>query len=178
MVTDKQIAALKYLVGEARIDGDLAKQIAFFLLDQSDHLEKQVCICLVDGEEGFDKAEIKLAAYAIDAMHSSSGPLHFSEIMSAVGSEMHFSTHYGAYMEGKFNSDGIFAGLRRSIVMSDSCTRQGMPYRYTFWLAKSSFSDEATLVQVSKDELSKINLEKPGLYPSTEESMERLKLAS
>src|SRR3989344_7416148 len=170
MITDKQIAALKYMIFNAEHGADLSKRVLAFLIDQSERLTKEVCLTLVADRERYTAEEIRNAGHEMGAMSSSNCTTHLAELLRVTGSELNFSYHYGDFdptrAEDKFNCDGQFAGHMESQVVHPGLVRKGMPLRYTFWLSKENYSRQATLVVATRKELEQINLQKPGLYPT------------
>ena len=172
MFTTRQIAGLRYMIFNAKAGTDLSKRILAFLIDRSEELTKEVCLTLVENREGYTADEISAAAYGVGAMQSSCRTTHLDELLCVMGSELCFSVHYGDFDPDRagdlFNSDGQFAGWDRTQVARDGKIREGMPLRYTFWLAKRLYSRRTALVASTREELEQINLKKPGLYPSLE----------
>lgn len=173
-MTQRQIAALKYMIFIARPGVELTKRVLAFLIDQSEGLTKEVCLTLTEGCQGYSAEEINIAAHGMSAMRSCNSTTHLSEILDVMGSELDFDVHYGDFdptREGDpFSNAGQFAGWDASLVRGQDAelVREGMPLRYTFWLARKFFSRGAVLVTTTREELEKINLKKPGLYPSIE----------
>jgi len=179
MVTDsvyaaRQIAALKYLIFNAKQVDVLSKQILGFLIDKSEGLTKEVCITLTEDKEGYSAREIDEAMSGISNMESCNGWTHIDQIMILFGSDFRFSLHYGDFdpnrVGNEFDNSGQFSnmGLDRSQVTSDKVLVRGMPLRYTFWLAKERYSRKANFIIITRKELSSINIETPGLYPEIE----------
>ena len=170
MVTEKQIAALKYMIFIAKNGTDLSKQVLAFLIDRSEDLTKEVCLTLVADREGYTADKINAAAHGVGGMLSSNGTTHLHQLLYVMGSDLNFDFHYGdfdpARIGSPFSSAGQFAGVSRSKVSDPEHVREGMPLRYTFWLSKQSYSLQATLVVATREELGQIDLKKPGLYQS------------
>lgn len=159
-MTEKQIAAVKYLIFRSNMGTDATKRLLAFLLDASKGLTEQVSLTLIEGREGYSREEIKQMGVEVHDMQSSNGSLHLSEIMAAMGSEFSFSCHYGHYDGQLLNSTGG----------GDS------PMRYTFWLATGRYGKSGKGVHLapSRRELEMIDLSKPGLHPN----LENLRLTS
>lgn len=172
MVTAKQIAALRYMIFNAQDGTDLSKRVLAFLLTQSEGLTKEVCLTLVEDREGYTGNEIHDAGLGVGAMQSSNCITRLHALLYLTGSELNYSVHYGDFdpirSDDPFNCDGQFAGHDVSKVARPGLVRTGMPLRYTFWLARSPYSRDATLVTASRRKLGRINLKKPGLYPRLE----------
>ena len=178
MISEIQIAALKYLIFKAHNTPDLSKRIMSFLIDQSEKLTKEVVLTLIENREDFSGEEIREAAYGIDRMLSSNGATHINEVLLATGSDLDFSIHYGDFDPNRepdhFNNAGQLAGMDRSLVFNPESVREGMPLRYTFWLSIGSYSRTASLVKVDREILEKIDLAKPGLYPVSEKGTKKI----
>ena len=172
MFTSKQIAALRYMIFNAKNGTELSKRVLAFLIDQSEKLTKEICLTLVANREGYTADEISDAAYGVHGMKSCNGTTHLDQIFHVMGSKFGFSYHYGDYdparIDDPFNSAGQFAGCGVRSVTDPELVREGMPLRYTFWLSKKNYSRQAALVIATREELEQINLEKPGLYPTLE----------
>lgn len=179
-MTDRQIAALRYLVDKSQEASDLAKQIVVFLVNASQGLTQEVCLTLVAGRDGYSAKEITAAEKDVGGMVSANWTTHLNELLAAMGSDLVVSYHYGDFDPNrrgdKFNSDGIFANLANTpgitIVGPASTMKAGLPLRYTFWLAKEHYSQEATLITATRQDLAGIDLNRPGLYPSMENQRE------
>ena len=174
MVTSKQIAALRFMIFNAKDGTELSKRILAFLIGQSNELTKEVCLTLVANREGYTADQISKAAYGVGNMRSGGGTTHLDEILDVMGSEFGFSVHYGDFDPTRtgdpFNCDGQFAALRNlaSSVSDPGTLREGMPLRCTFWFSKQNYSREAALVIATREELEQIDLTRSGLYPSLE----------
>lgn len=172
MFTTKQIAALKYLIFNAKDGTELSKRVLAFLIESSERLTKEVCLSLVANREGYTAEEISAAGLGVGCMNSSQGTTHLNEIFDVMKCKLSFSLHYGDFDPTRendpFNCDGQFAGLDLSKVHRPGLAREGMPTRYTFWLSKKLYSRQATLVIATREELEQINLKQPGLYPELE----------
>src|SRR3989344_7938377 len=145
MFTDKQIKALKYLMFKSRDGNDLVKRILVFLINSSKELTEQVSVSLMEDREGYSRDEVGEVGHGLHDMISSNGSTHLNELMTAVGTELHFSSHFGHYNERAiFETAGQFSG--------------GYPMRYTFWLAKRSYghSGVVTGLTASREILDKI----------------------
>ena len=164
MVTPEQIAALKYVIFKSKKDNDLAKRILALLLDKSEGLTKHVYITLQQDREGYSAEEVNAAAHAVDGMCSCNGNTHLNELLQIAGSALVVSLHYGDYPAGgiKFSTRGQFTSVEGS---SDP------PLRYTFWLEDDLYGRSRktrTEIRTDRGELEKIDLKKPGLYPTLE----------
>jgi len=172
MVTAKQIAALKYLIFNAKTKDKLAKRILAFLIHQSNMFTKEVCLTLWENREGYTADEIDAAAMGVSSMQSSDGTTHLDAVLEAMGVKLKFSFHYGDFDPNRkgdpMSAAGQFAGAPLSKVSRPELAQKGMPMRYTFWFSKKDYSRKATLVTPTREELEKINLAKPGLYPNSE----------
>jgi hypothetical protein len=171
MVTAKQQAALKYLIYRAKDGTELSKRILTFLVGESSDFTKEVCLTLLEDRDGYTIEEIHNAALGLSAMQSSNGTTHLNQILHTMGSELCFSLHYGDYDPRRpdpFNTDGQFVGWPEDKVVDLGLVKKGMPMRYTFWLANDNYSRSAHLLVANRDELEKITLAKPGLYPILE----------
>lgn len=160
MATPKQIAALKFLIFHAKTKSNLVKQLLAFLLDKSEGLTKEVCVTLKQDVSEFSKAEIRNCGFGLHLLLSEHGGVHLHEIMVATGSGFTFSCHYGHIENGVFRTEGQFP--------SQPEHPKNTPLRYTFWLAKEQYSKTAANMAVTRAELAKIDLSRPGLYPSLE----------
>ncbi len=157
MFTSKQISALRYMIFSAKNGTELSMRVLAFLIESSEEFTKEVCLSLVADREGYTADEISAAARGVDAMVSCNGTTHLQELLAVMGSDLHSSFHYGdfdpARTDRPFNCDedlGLFS--------------ENMPPRYTFWLAKKHYSKQATLVVATREELERIDLNKPDLY--------------
>lgn len=169
MITDRQIAALKYLISATKDGNPTVKQIMYFLIDQSEGLTKEVCVTLTQNREGFTADEINHDAHKMSGLGSCNCNTHIHQIMIAMGTEFGFSVHYGGHGEdGKFDTSGMFPGAPKHMVMDEKLTILDAPMRYTYWLAKGFYSRTAKVIPVTRAELEAIDLSKPGLYPDIE----------
>lgn len=134
-MTPKQIEALKYLIIKAKDGNDLLKKIFFVLLAKSEGLTKEVFLTL---EEGPDISRETIIDTSRNLIRSSGGTTHLDELMALMGSELHFSLHFGHYVDGKPNKDGS-------------------SMRYTFLLSKQMQAGGEQLF-VSLDELNAVEL--------------------
>ena len=168
MVTQKQIAALKWLIFCAKVGTELTKRVLAYLIDNSELLTREVCVVLNVGDGEFSRNEIDAAARGMQPMQSSHGSVHLDEIMYVSGSMFWFSVHYGDYdptREGeRCSSAGIVAGYPENLVLDKSLIESGHPLRYTFWLAKEDYSRTAELLTPSREELDQIDITDAGLY--------------
>ena len=172
MVTAKQIAALKYMIFNAKNGTELSKRVLAFLIDQSEELTIEVCLTLVANREGYTADEISAAAHGVRGMKSCNGTTHLDQILRVMGSELSFSYHYGDFDPARsadpFSSDGQFADWSSAQVSKPELLREGMPLRYTVWLSKQNYSRQANLLVATREEFKQIDLAKPGLYPTLE----------
>ena len=53
MITPKQVAALKYMIFNAKNGTELSKRVLAFLIESSEELTKEVCLSLVADREGY-----------------------------------------------------------------------------------------------------------------------------
>jgi hypothetical protein len=173
MLTKKQIAALKFMIFEAKDGTPLTKQILSLLIDRSQELTKDVCLSLVDGREGYGADEINVAAHGVGAMTSGNGTTYLDELCVLMGAQLGFSVHYGDFdptrSEDQFDTSGMFPGAPLKTVSDPRLVREGMPMRYTFWLSKKNYSRQAELITANREELEKIDIKKSGLDPNLEE---------
>ena len=170
MFTVKQIAALKYMIFKSKDGTELSKRVLAFLIDYSMGLTKEVCLTLMEGRDGYTAEEIDKAARGVGAMASSNCCTHVQELLHVMGSDFHFSVHYGDFDPGRtgdpFSSNGMFPGLDVSQVPRPELVIEGMPLRYTFWLAREYYSRKSALVVPTFEQLDRIDLKKSGLYQS------------
>ncbi len=172
MFTPEQIAALRYLIFNAKDGTDLSKQVLAFLIESFAGLTKEVCLSLVADREGYTADEIGAAARGVGSMGSGNRATHLDQILCLMGSDFGFSVHYGDFDPTRtgdpFNNDGQFPGFSVHQVARPELVREGMPLRYTFWLSREHYSRQVALVVATREELERINLKKPGLYPEFE----------
>lgn len=172
MAGQKQISALKYFIYKSKDCPDLTKRVVWYLIDQSAQLTEEVCLTLYADCLVWQRDEVEQAARGMHDLQSSNGTTHLHALLSLMGCDLDFSYHYGDYdptrSDDPFSSAGQFAGWDRSKVQDDDVIREGMPLRYTFWLARDSYSRTAKLVFPKRVELETIDLASPGLYPSIE----------
>lgn len=158
MVTDKQIAALKYMIFISKDGREMAKKILFCLINKSERLTKDVYFTLTQKEDWLNREEVDRNARSVGAMQSVNCSTHLNEIMEVLGADLRFSVHYGHFSSvGSFNTEGMFPSAREG-------DRADAPMRYTFWLARKLYSRSATEVAVSRAELDAIDLKEHGLY--------------
>ncbi len=175
MITARQVAALKYLIAASRHGTDAAKQLIWFLIENSAHLSKEVCVTLTEGKEGYSEDEIRALAMSLNQITRTSGTTHLNEILKVMGVEMSFSLHFGHFgADGEVDSSGIFPGVPPEKVSDPKLTNLNMPCRYTFWLAFSHFARSAECVPVTRKQIETFDLSRPGMYPE----LEPLQLAS
>ena len=173
MLSEQQIAALKFLVFTAKDGTELTKRLVAFLGHKFIYeVGEELCITLVDGREGYSAQEIHAAAVGLHAMNSVNGTTHLGALQALIGSQLRFQYHYGDFdptrADDPFNSDGQFAGADPSLVSNPGAIIGGLPVRYTFWLSYKPYSRQAKLVMATREELEAINLQESGLYPSLE----------
>jgi hypothetical protein len=177
MVTKKQIAAARKMIFTSGSLGrnNLSKQLLAFLIAKSKLLTKEVCVTVFVNRDGFGPKDVNDLFLGTHNTNSNA-------LFLAMGSKFNFSSHYGDFDPARSKGDhfscaGQFPGWDPARVNgggpdSVELTKKGMPLRFTFWLAKRSYSQKATLIKVTRKDLEKINLQKPGLYPSVEKSLE------
>lgn len=166
MVTTQQVAALKYLIGKSKETQKLLpKQVMFFLINQSEKLSREICVVLREDVHGTCE-EISAVGHEVDWFNSSNGSTHLNEVFTAMGIRLKFSVHYGNLEDtGHLNSLGQFPG---AIDAHKVQYPVHAPMRYTIWLAKPFYSRTAKILTVTRKELDEIDVSKPGLYPSLE----------
>lgn len=168
MPTTKQIAALKYMIFKAKNGTELSKRILAFLIDQSEGLTKEVCLTLVADREGYTDKEINETGHEMHSMESCNGSTHLNELLQLLDTDFHFCYHYGSFnitgSEKSFSPAGQFVGMTSPPVTDPDLLLEGLPLRYTFWLARGLYSNHATLLTTTRDELEQIDLSRPGLY--------------
>jgi hypothetical protein len=160
MVTDRQIAALKFLIAKSQDGNDLVRRILTFLINASNGMTEEVSTCLTAGSEGYSVDEVAAAGMTHSAMTSANCSTHLDQMMILMGLDFFFSCHYGHYRhDGMFDPTGQTGSSPTS------------PMRYTFWLARGHYgkSGQGKHVVASRAKLEAINLSKPGLYPQMEE---------
>lgn len=81
MITQKQIAALKYVIFQTKNVSELAQQLLAFALDASEGLSKPVRFRLEPNFCGYDATELSAAWSSLSLMHSSLGTTHLNELM-------------------------------------------------------------------------------------------------
>jgi len=142
-----------------------------FLIDRSQKFTREVCFTLTEGR-GYTADEIRGAASGIHGMQGCNCTTHIDQILHVMGVKLRFSYHYGDFDPNRngdpFSSAGQFAGADISQVCRVDLIRKGMPLRYTFWFSKQDYSRKAKFIIATHEKLEKINLRKPGLYPSIE----------
>ena len=157
MFTSNQIAALRYMIFNAKNGTELSKRVLAFLIESSEGLTKEVCLTLVVDREGYTADEIRAAGHGVDSMGSGNGTTYLDQILAAMGSELSFSVHYGDFdptrTSDPFNCDGQFGDWDRSQVIHSGPTPESMPPRYTFWFSKQNYSRQAALVVATREEL-------------------------
>ena len=166
MLTKMQIAVLRFLIFTTQHGTELTKRVMAYLIDQSRGLTLDVCLTLIEDRDGYSADEIRDAAFDLDVK-----PI-INQILLEMGSNLHFSLHFGDYdpnRNGKhLSSAGQFAGLPADKVSGPpDLTQEGFPVRYTFWLARQSYLNEATYVGAGREVLGLIDLEKSGLSLSS-----------
>lgn len=163
-MTDRQIAALKYLIFQAKDVQDVSKRLVATLIDHSENLTRDVCLTLLADREGFNAEEIRDATYGIDRLISTTGTTHINQLFVAMGVDLVLSLHYGDFDPTRgdepFNTDGQFSGKSPDMVRSPGLLKTGMPLRYTYWLSRSYYSDTAQLIKITREELEQIDLKR------------------
>ncbi len=123
---------------------------------------------LAESTGEYTSDEVYQAGIGVGAMQSGNCTTHLHEILEVTGTGLNFSVHYGDFDPSRkgdpCNTDGQFAGWDSSQVTRPGLVREGMPMRYTFWLACKDYSRKATLVVATREELEAIDLKKSGLY--------------
>jgi hypothetical protein len=147
----------------------LTKGLMSFLIDESKKMTKSVCLTLTEGVEGFTSKEIRESAHCMDFMQSCNGNIHIDQILLITGSGLKFSFHYGDYdptrTGDRFSNAGQFAGFPAHKVFSGpDATKEGMPLRYTFWLADENYSRKAHLITANRNKIQNVIRRKSGLY--------------
>lgn len=154
-VKKSQVAALKYMIFSSQDGTELSKRILAFLINQSEGFTKEVCLTLVEDREGYTADEIRSASCTIHTTH-------LNQLFRIMGTEFIFSYHYGDFdptrIGNPFSFAGQFAGADISQVVDPEAIREGMPERYTFWLAKHCYSDQAMLIITTRKELERIDI--------------------
>lgn len=141
MFTEKQITAVKYLITASRDGYALSRQIMCLLVDHSERLTKEVCVALLEGDQGFTSREINDVAHGVSILTSARGGTYVDQIMILMGTAFHFRT---------------------------LCVREESGLmRCTFWLSEKPFSEKARIVHVTRATLAAA-LEKSALYPALE----------
>jgi hypothetical protein len=167
MATDKQIAALKYLITKSKQGNDLVKKILWLLIDASENLTRPVSISLVEKESGFTADELRSAAISWKTMVSCNLTTHLHALCELAGTNLFFSAHYGAYEEsGEFSTEGMFSGIPREMASGHENDRDNMPVRYTFWLAEKTYghSGQGHPVKATREEIETIDIYHDYLY--------------
>ncbi len=172
MVGKRQIAALKYLISRQEIS-DLAKKVAFFLIDNSMLLSQEVCITLTNKGNVWTEEEVQDVVSGFSVMQSSNCGTHLHALMVLSGSGFVFTEHYGNWNKNlhKLDVTGMFPGWRVDQVSDPKLLIEGMPLRYTFWLSRYDYghrSKEVRFLQPQRTIIENINLKKTGLYSSLE----------
>jgi len=107
-------------------------------------------VTLVDGREGYNSDEIR------DISHNC-GMKFLNKILSSAGIDFCFSLHYGDFDPSRESyplcSDGQFAGLSEDLVSEPRLLREGMPMRYTFWLAEDCYFRNAELIVSTRKDI-------------------------
>lgn len=164
-VTEKQIAALRYLVARARLSPEkqvaskLVRQLVWRLIEASEGLTKMVFITLHEATGDFTPEEINEIAWIAGALNSENSTTYLGALLMLMGTDLHFSLHYGAHdAEGKFSTDGQFP---------HQDGHHNAPMRYTFWLEPEHDMRPETggvEVRVTRAELEAIDTTQDGLY--------------
>lgn len=172
MFTEKQIAALKYLIYKAEVRDPRVKQIFGLLIDESKGLTEEVCLTLTEGADGYSAEEIDEIAHSQSQLVSANGTALISEVLQAMGSDFQISVHYGNFDPNRkkrpLDTSGMFSGYDRSQVDDPDLLKEGMPMRYTFWVAKGFYSRSARLVKATREMIENVDLNRPGLYKTLE----------
>lgn len=168
MPTEKQIAALRYLVAKARLHlspknpaiSVVVSQLVWRLIQASEGLTKPVFITLNEATGDFTREEVHEIGWVAGSLTSGNSTTHLAELLTLMGSDFRFNLHYGAHdADGKFNTDGQFA---------HQDGHHDARMRYTFWLAPgTSRGTNGTEVRVTRAELEAIDLTQDGLYSTT-----------
>ena len=168
MFAAEQVAALKYLIFNAKDVDELAKRVLAFLIDHSEGLQTEVCLTLTDSKEGYGADEIQGAADSCSAMQSSCETTHLNELMTLMGCDLSFCLHYGDFDPQRtpdaFCADGQFEGARLDQVTDPGAIRTGLQLRYTFWLCRKDYSRQAKFLPVIRQQLEQIDTRRSGLY--------------
>jgi len=156
-MTDRQVAALRYMIFNAQNGTDGMKKILSLLIDKSEGFEKEVFTTLTESEE-FTGDEIHEDAASMAAMQSSNCTTHLNQLFLLMDTDFQFSVHYGHMAQGgEFDTTGQFPGS------PDHPTHTGdEPVRYMFWLARTPYSTSANRVSISRQEIDHVDLSKPG----------------
>lgn len=170
--TEDQIAALKYVICASSEQSELLKRVLLFLIDESLYLTREVCVTLLEDRDGYAADQIRDAAHGLSRLQSMSyaGSLHLVEIMRAMGAGYLFSVHYGDYdpswHENPFSEAGQFAGSSPELVLGGpELTMPNMPLRFSFWLARECYSECATQVAATREQLESIDFREILGYP-------------
>ena len=154
MFTQKQVAALKYVIyngAKGKTKDDLAVRIAYFLIQNSNFLNGNVCLTMHPDENLTTQEITELAVFL---GHGSM--MNLTEIFRAMGSKTHISAANGGY-DQKLGTWNLY------------------PFPYvegegkcpsTFWLAPNYYDHAARRLVYDYKTLMSIDLD-PGLYNLT-----------
>jgi hypothetical protein len=145
VVSDKQIAALKYLIAHSRYANNFCKRLCFWLIDHSQQLTKSVSVSIRIHPQD------TMAADGAHNMVSNGCTTHLNAIMHAMGTEFHFSHHGGTR-----NVEGLLEGSGG----------------YTFWLSPDYYDRQATQLHFNIEVINQIKLARSGLYGNGEDDPE------
>lgn len=154
LLIHQQVAVLRYLIAKSRDASDLAKKVAWILIERSKDLRCEVRIDLPYGISGFSESDIRSIVNGIHDLNSGNGSTHLSEILLGMRSRFTFS-----YRGGSFNEEGHYSWDGRG-------DNQG----YCVWLATDYYSELAQRVAVTAAEIEAQDLGRPGLRPDLEPS--------
>lgn len=153
-ISDKQVAALKYLIYKSRYGSMFLKQILFLLINGSANLTKDVYFTFGQGSE-YRNEEVSGHAQTMLGMLVSNQTTLLNDLLTLAGRNYKFSIDYGCYdNQGKF-SDLVAA--KPTIV-------------YTIWLSREYHGKncQPTKIEASREEIESIQIFKTGLYPELE----------
>jgi hypothetical protein len=136
-ISDKQIAALKYMIIQTPAY-DVLKRILILLIESSGRMTSDVQITISD-VEGFSQTHIRWTVSDFDNMVSLNGNFHLGALVHLTGSKHVFGIQNTSTAE-------VFA--------------------FTFWLAKTPYSEKARQIRVSREILDGVDIRESGLYPN------------
>ncbi len=154
MITDRQIKALKYLIWQSDEATGLTKQLLYFLIDASKGLLEPVSVSIFEGVDEFTSIDLEEITDGFIRITSSNCSFHQHALLTAMGSPLEFSQHYGHYEKnGIFSSEGQFGRTPQNAPGHED--DRSMPRRFTFWLAEQSYghSGMGRFLNISKKEL-------------------------